>query len=117
MSEREKELTRQVEDLKREMAALRQETAAVIAGNAAANEELAVERDAARDEAVLMRHQRDAALTGKAETQVHLGQVYRRIKDVAELVTAHEKNLPKEFVAQVRALVEPDFAQLLGVAA
>lgn len=115
MSERERALAREVQELKRAVAAQSEIVAAVRRGCAEAMDTAARELAKAQDEVALARAREAEGLAGVSRAQEHTGAVYRRIKDVDSLVVGWEKQLPPGFVAEVRALTRPDFAELLGV--
>lgn len=117
MNERERALTRQVEELKRQLAAEMEIARAARVGCQAAKAKASVQCDEALNRVALMRQQKVAAMVALSEAQKHTGQVYGRLRQAGDLVTVWQKELPGEFVASVRALTEPDFAELLGVPA
>ncbi|TDC02196.1 hypothetical protein E1091_01280 [Micromonospora fluostatini] len=102
------------QELKRAAAAHEEILAAVRRGGEAALERAQRELGRVSDELTVERIRRVAALAQVARAQQHTGQVYRRVRGVDELVDEWERELPAGFVAAVRALTRPDFAEMLG---
>lgn len=70
---------------------------------------------AAHDRATLAESREQRALQVASETAEHVGQVYRRIKQIGDLARTWGQNLPPEFYGELLGLTDPDFVDLLGV--